>query len=261
MHHRTTILLVLALAGSAAALHAQTEQQWGAKTADLTRSELQALLGRLDDAAKSPGYSLPIRQRASAEAEFVRTRLASGDFGVGDRILLEVQSDTQPLRDTLTVREGPVLAVPRIGDVSLKGVLRSELQTYLSTQFARYIRNATVHASVLVRLTVQGQVARQGFYTVPAAGSVEDAVMAAGGPTPEADLEGMEIWRDDQLLLGGMDLQQALTAGRTLNQLNLRAGDRIVVPARHTSFFSGDMLRTVLVTVPSLLYLVTALRG
>lgn len=260
MHYRTTILLVLAFVVSAAALHAQAEQQWGAKTADLSRSDLQNLLGRLDDAAKSPGYSLPIRQRASAEAEFVRNRLAEGDFRVGDRILLEVQGD-QPMRDTLTVREGPILAIPRIGDVSLKGVLRSELESYLSTQFSRYIRNVTVHASVLVRLTVQGQVARQGFYTVPAGGSVEDAVMAAGGPTPDADLEGMEIWRDDRVILEGADLQQAITAGRTLNQLNLRPGDRIVVPARHTSVFSMDLFRTVLVTLPSLLYLFTTVRG
>lgn len=256
MHHRTIILLVLALAGSAAAVQAQTEQQWDAKTADLTRSELQALLGRLDDAAKSPGYSLPIRQRASAEAEFVRTRLASGDFRVGDRVYLEVQGD-QSLRDTLTVREGPLLAIPRIGDVSLKGVLRSELQDYLSTQFARYIRDVTVHGSVLMRLTVQGRVARQGYYTVPASGSVEDAVMAAGGPTSDANLEGMQIWRDKRVLLEGPALQQAITAGRTLNQLDLRSGDRIIVPSQQSSVFSLAAVRSVLVVLPSVLYVVT----
>lgn len=261
MQYRTTALLVLLLVGSTAALQAQAEQQWAAQTADLTRSELQDLLGRLGDAAKSPGYSLRMRQRASAEAEFVRGRLASGDFRVGDRVLVEIQADTSRLSDTLTVREGPVLAVPRLGDVSLKGVLRSELQDYLSTQIARFIRDVTVHASVLVRLTVQGEVVRQGFYTVPAGGSVEDAVMAAGGPTPKANLEGMEIWRDGRVLLRGADLQRAITAGSTLDQLDLRPGDRIVVPARQSNIFSMDAVRTLLVVVPSLLYLFTTRGG
>jgi polysaccharide biosynthesis/export protein len=163
----------------------------------------------------------------------------------------------QPSRDTLTVREGPLLAIPRIRDVSLKGVLQSELQTYLQTQLARYIRNVTVHASVLMRLTVQGQVARQGYYTIPAGGSVEDAVMAAGGPTPDADLEGMQIWRENHVLLEGTELQQAITEGRTLNQLDLRPGDRIVVPALHSSIFSMELVRSVLVLLPTVLYLVT----
>jgi protein involved in polysaccharide export with SLBB domain len=260
MHYRTAVLVALAFVASAGAVQAQAEQQWAAQTAELSRTELQSLLDRLDEAARSPGYSLPIRQRASAEAEFVRGRLSAGDFRVGDRVYLEVQGD-QPLRDTLTVREGPVLAVPQIGDISLKGVLRSELQTYLQTQFTRYIRNVTVHASVLMRLTVQGQVARQGYYTVPAGGSVEDAVMAAGGPTPDADLEGMQIWRGNRVVFEGTDLQHAITAGRTLNQLDLRPGDRIVVPTRHSSIFSMELVRSVLVLVPTVLYLFTSTRG
>lgn len=260
MHYRTAVLLVFAITGSAATLQAQVEQAWTAQTAHLSRSELQGLLDRLDEAANSPGYSLLMRQRASAEGEFVRARLAGGDFNVGDRISLDIEGQQQ-LRDTLTVAEGPIVTIPRIGDVSLKGVLRSELQQRLSTEVGQYIRGVTVHASVLVRLTVQGQVGRPGYFIVPANGSIEDAVMAAGGPTADADLEAMEIWRGDRVVLGGPELQQAITAGRTLNQLDLRAGDRIVVPARHARVLSWDVLRSVAFVLPSVIYLINAVGG
>ena len=82
------------------------------------------------------------------QAQVVRKRLAEGDFQPGHRILLFVDSDTA-LSDTFTVRADQKLLLPNLPEISLAGVLDSELQSYLETQLARYIRNPNVRAQAL----------------------------------------------------------------------------------------------------------------
>ena len=83
---------------------------------------------------------------------------------------------------------------------------------------------------------------RQGFYQIPADVRADDAIMAAGGPAPDADLKKVfvrrgttEIWTQDALL-------EAMRQGLTLDQLNLRAGDELVLDPRKrpggVSFFT-----------------------
>lgn len=249
------------LSGPAAPAAAQSPQSgldWDPGAAEMGRTELRALAERLEAAAVSPGYSAAIRKQAKEEVAFIRERLEEGDFQVGDRVVLSVQGNSV-LSDTLSVQPGRVLVLPQIGDVPLTGVLRSELQGYLSEQLAHYVQDATVRTQTLIRLAVLGEVARQGFYAVPAEGLVDDAIMVAGGPAPAADLDRVEIRRGERVLWAGEPLQQAIIAGFTLDQLNLRAGDRIVVPTREQGIFSGGVLRGLLVALPSVALLVSRL--
>ena len=55
--------------------------------------------------------------------------------------------------------------------------------------------------------------------------------MYAGGLDANADMENLHIERSGVVLWEGEELEQVLSEGRTLDQLNLRAGDQIVVPA------------------------------
>ena len=63
----------------------------------------------------------------------------------GDRIFLGIEGNV-PLLDTLPVSAGPKVTVPDIGDISLAGVLRSELPEHMKTQLARYVRDARVRS-------------------------------------------------------------------------------------------------------------------
>ena len=53
-------------------------------------------------------------------------------------------------------------------DISLQGVLRSELQDYLTTQLGKYIKRPEVQTTSLVRVAVMGSVNKPGFYQLPA---------------------------------------------------------------------------------------------
>jgi protein involved in polysaccharide export with SLBB domain len=185
----------------------------------------------LEAAAASAAYIGGVRDRARRDAELIRDRLANGDFRLGDRIFLVVEGETD-VPDSLTVENGPKITLPRMGQISLAGVLRSELEAHLTKELARYIHNPRVRATSLIRLSFLGGAGAVGFYTVPADMLLTEALMHAGGLAANADIDNMRIERSGVVLWEGEEIQTVLAEGRTLDQLNLRAGDQIVVPAQ-----------------------------
>ena len=159
-------------------------------------------------------------------------RAAQGDFDVGDQIQLQVEGDTV-LSRSYSVAAGPVLPLPVVGAIPLTGVRRADIETYLTQQLGRYLKDPVVHARVLVRLAVLGEVTNPGFYAVPSAAVVTDALMAAGGPTKDAKFSGASIERDGKGLYVGSAFQDAVSRGMTIDAMGLHTGDRIVVPRRH----------------------------
>src|SRR5438094_3937422 len=152
-------------------------------------------------------------------------------FQAGDRILLHVAGDSA-LTDTFTVVAGPALRLPDIGEISLAGVRRTDLEARLTQQLSRYIKDPVVQARALIRVSVVGEVTRPGFYAVPVDLVQPDALMLAGGATQRARVDRLLILRGDAPLWGGDRLQRAIAHGATLDQLGIQAGDRIQVPAQ-----------------------------
>lgn len=220
-------LAVLLLTGGTAA----AQQGWDPTGVQLTRSELEELLRRYEETASSSAYSSEVRAQARDEAALIRTRLDEGDLRVGDRIELTVEGQPD-LTSEFAVVAGRMLVLPAIGEVSVAGVLRSELQDHLSREIARYIRDPVVRARSLIRLEVIGAVGAQGFYTIPSDILITDALMQAGGPAANADIEKIRIERNRQVIWSSDRLRRAMQEGRTLDQLSIRAGDGIIIPER-----------------------------
>jgi protein involved in polysaccharide export with SLBB domain len=176
---------------------------------------------------------------------------------VGDRILLRVEGEQQ-LSDTFTVSPGPALVLPTVGELALKDVRRAEAERYLARELARFLREPVVHARVLVRLAVLGEVERPGFYAVPADAILTQAIMTAGGPTRDAKFSGLRIERDHAPVWSGDALQQSITRGLTVDQMRLRSGDLIVVPRRHNAAATAQVLG-ILLTIPAAIYGLTRL--
>ena len=91
-----------------------------------------------------------------------------------------------------------------------------------------------------------------GFYVVPADLLVQDALMIAGGPAGDANLEKMRIERGSTAILEGEMMQEAMRQGRTLDQLSLQAGDQVYLP-RKTAGHAGQFIRWGVVIASTLL--------
>ena len=223
--------LCVALVAVSAGFSAQSVLAQDARRAQATRAELEASIREIDQYASSSGYSGRVRDAKRREADLIRARLAEGDLQVGDRIELTVVGE-RAFSDTFSVGAGRMLTLPGIPDIPMRGILRSETQDYLSKVLSRYIRNPDVRVRTMIRLSVYGSVGKPGYYQVPADMLAGDAIMAAGGPAADADpskafvrREGVEIWPRGAF-------QDAIRGGLTLDQMNLRAGDELVIDPR-----------------------------
>jgi protein involved in polysaccharide export with SLBB domain len=195
-----------------------------------------------------------VKREIAVDAERVRSRLQNGDFRVGDRIDISVRGEPNfPV--TVTVEPGPMIVLDLFGDISLAGVLRSEIEEHLTEALGRFIRDPFVRATAQMRISVLGAVGNPGFYTVPAETLLGDVLMLAGGPgTP--DLDDLRIERAGQSLYEQAQVQEALREGLTLDQLNLQAGDQIVLPIPSTGNFFLGTLMPVLGALGSLSFLI-----
>lgn len=196
-----------------------------------SRSELQALAISTEQQA-SAATDAATRQQIQMQAATIRSRLRDGDFDVGDRILLTVRGDSM-INDTVTVRAGRMIRLTNLPDISLQGVLRSELEQYLTTQLTKYIKRPDIQTTSLVRVAVLGSVNRPGFYQLPADIALADAIMIAGGPNTNADVDKTTIKRGNDLVYSSVMLGQEVAKGATLDQLNIRPGDEIRIGERH----------------------------
>lgn len=202
-----------------------------------TRSELEAAAVQAD------------AQHRTSEAWLLRTRLQKGDFQEGDRIVVTLQG-IAAFNDTLVVRAGKILQFPRMDDLSLDGVLRSELPGRIAGHLARYLRDTTARVVPLVRLAVLGQVRAPGYYFVPADALLSDVMMRAGGPDGLADFGKIEIRRGSDVMWNANDVRTALADGMSVDRLHLRAGDEIEVGAkRQTNWLSATQIGVSLMSI------------
>jgi protein involved in polysaccharide export with SLBB domain len=173
-------------------------------------------------------------QHRTGEAFLLRTRLQKGDFQDGDRIVVEVEGNlllSKP--ETLIVRAGKRLELPRMADLQLEGVLRSEIVTRLTEHLSQYLREPTVRATPLVRVAILGAVQRPGYYYTAADIPLSDVIMKAGGPSTNADFGKVTVRRADEVIWDAKDTRTAMADGLSIDRLHMRAGDEIQISEQH----------------------------
>lgn len=252
--------LVLAAALSPISTRALNAQSTAAQSAPIPTPERispkRAMLRDAADNLERLGRSEKDGTKRSAylqQAGVIRKRLAEGDFQAGHRILLFVVGDSA-LSDTFTVRSDQKLQLPNLPEISLTGVLDSELQGYLATQLAQYIRNPSVRAQALLRVQVSGDVANPGFYAIRTDTPVSDVIMNAGGPSQSADMNKTELRRGSAVVVPRGGIQTAIQKELTMSDIGARPGDELYVPAKP----SGDRWQKIVAVSASIMGLVWA---
>ena len=237
---RISIPVIILSLAAAASLGAQTSTTVGPSYE--SRAHLEA---EIRDAEAS---------NRMVEASLLRSRLKTGDFQEGDRIVVVLESNPTAT-DTMQVRAGKILQFPRMAQVSLDGVLRSELNDALRSHLSKYLTNPDVRATPLLPLSVLGNVVHPGFFYAPADYLLRDLIMRAGGPAPDADVSKTEVRRAGRTIWNVKEVRAAFAEGLSLDRLHLRAGDEVYVPPQRHRF----QLTTVLGLVSAAAALTVAL--
>ncbi len=231
---RMLLLLLFALATPVAGQEGQAAAIIDPGSRLVTRAELEALLEDTRAIALSPAYSEEVRGQADAYIRLLEERLLRGDFRAGDRIIISLEAESAVV-DTFTVEPGPVVVLGDLGPISLDGVLRSELEEHMQEEVRRFVRTPQVAAKTLIRVNIMGSVRQQGSYYLPSNMLLDDALMVAGGPVGNVNLEEIEIRRGSaRTIWRGSPLESARMEGMTLDQLALQSGDEVQVPEDQT---------------------------
>ncbi|HEV8356276.1 MAG TPA: hypothetical protein VGQ17_05835 [Gemmatimonadales bacterium] len=225
---RVVLLLALAAAGAPARAPAQQRDDGIVDRPLATRPALEDLARRLEQGRGAVGDAGSLLSR-------VRARLTEGDFRSGDRIRIEVQGEPT-LTDTFAVSSDRALLLPAptVGSLPLAGVLRSEIEPQVTAWVKKFIAGpVVVRARPLLRLSVQGEVARPGIHAVPADAVLGEVLMAAGGTLNTSNMKKLRLEREGRPIWNGQDFQKALAEGRSVDAALLHDGDQIVVGRRN----------------------------
>ncbi|HYE06273.1 MAG TPA: SLBB domain-containing protein [Planctomycetota bacterium] len=125
------------------------------------------------------------------------------------------------------------LGVPEFGPVPVGGLTQSEAQVRVAELVRSFFKNAgavvAVERARAQAVTVVGEVVSAGYHSLPAGGTVIEALAAAGGPLPLGSVRAIRVSRagqDDQIL----DLYRLLLEGDGALLAPLPAGSVVFVP-------------------------------
>lgn len=199
------------------------------------RRELTALADSLQREIAKSGVSDRRRRAMQQDLEHQRQRLVTGDLAPGDRLLLRVfndaprQDSTGTRPDTVIISSESTIRVAGLPAISMRGVLRSEVESHLVGQITAVIRNARVSAVPLVSVGILGAVTRPGYFFVPVTASVTEAIMTAGGPSADADPNGLVYQRGGREHWNRATMAAASQQQVSLSSLGAEDGDVLVV--------------------------------
>ena len=137
-----------------------------------------------------------------ATAQQTATPAVSG-YILGSGDLLEVSVwGYADLTRTVAVRPDGQITVPLVGTVTASGVSVEDLTRVLTRAYGAFIKNPQVTVIVKefrsIRISVLGQVAKPGSYSLPPGSRVLEAISAAGGILNSALVKEVRVMRSNK---------------------------------------------------------------
>lgn len=174
----------------------------------------------------------PVTIQAQAE------RIKKGD-------LLEISVYGHPeLSKTVMVQQSGNVDYPLVANIPIDGMRLEEFQSVVSTQVARYLGERPIvtvwfSQTLNIVVTVLGQVNQPGQYPISKQATLQGAITRAGGFTPRAELDNVQILRKNSLgeaRRDTVDLTKFFLGGDLAQLPELENGDVILVPGMPGSY-------------------------
>lgn len=168
----------------------------------------------------------------------------AGSYRIGtDDVLAISVWDQRDLDQVVFVRPDGKISLALVGEVEAVGRTVAELAEQLTELYRRTIRGALVTVTVReIRsrpVFFVGGVARPGPIQLTQDLTLLQAISAAGGLLPAADLESIYVIRGSTRI--PVDLARMLQRGDVTQNLLLQPGDTIVVPLAESVFVQGEV--------------------
>ncbi len=176
------------------------------------------------------------------------------EISYGDEIEILVWQN-EDFNTRTTVTSNGTIAMPLIGEVVVAGKTKEELDRELTERLSKYIAGEIRLTITLVSkrdniISVFGAVSRAQNFPVVSEISLFELLTMAGGPTTDADLRYVKVYRrDSSPRYSTIDLNEYLEQGLLNHEIKIGPGDIVYIP-REENFvreFSGFLRDAVLV--------------
>lgn len=173
------------------------------------------------------------------------------EYRIGKEDVLTITFWQAPeLNTRVQVDRRGYITVPVIGSIKVEGMTTTELSKRIVDEisiFNKDITQATVTVEVPEsrKIYVLGSVLSPGKHTFQFIPDIWQAILEAGGISPEADLTNVQIIRGEMARKKGIsnevvDLRQALNLGRIESLPRLYPGDTIFIPSVRETAARGE---------------------
>lgn len=153
-------------------------------------------------------------------------------LGPGDEIIVNLWGNAELQQPYTIAKDGSIF--PRlVGKIFLQGMTFSAASQLIESRFRKIVpQNTQIDVQMgkarTIRITILGEVTKQGTYTLSAFNTALNALFRAGGITPIGNLRKIEIKRDGRTV-DVIDLYRYLQKGKQSSDVYLEDNDYIYV--------------------------------
>ena len=153
----------------------------------------------------------------------------------GDTLGVTVLGEPELTRRVVVSPQGS-LTLPLINEVQVANMSTTKAAETIAGLYKKYVKNPQVTVELAeaakLHVTVSGEVHSQGIHPIQSDAHLLDAITAAGGYLPTADLSKISVCHagSDQVMT--VDLNKFLVSGDTGANILLTPGDMIIVPSK-----------------------------
>jgi polysaccharide export outer membrane protein len=171
--------------------------------------------------------SIQATESGKAQSPSVASQPAdsAGALRAGDVIRVRIWREPD-LSGEFRVDEQGNAVFPKIGTVSVLGLQPDSLKARLIASYSSYLRNPAIEVVPLRRITILGGVRNPGLYPVDLTMTLADAFALAGGVSPDAKPDQVELVR------GGERTRFKISNETRIADTPVRSGDQLYVPTR-----------------------------
>ncbi len=153
-------------------------------------------------------------------------------LGPGDEVIVSIWGEAE-LQQSYTIAKDGSIFPSRAGKIYLQGLTFEAASRIISQKFRKIVPSATnidvqMGKPRTIRVTIVGEVKKQGTYTISAFNSALNALFRAGGLTDLGNLRKIEIQRDGHTI-DILDIYEYLSKGGRGETLYLEDNDFIYV--------------------------------
>jgi protein involved in polysaccharide export with SLBB domain len=221
--------------------------------------KLPTLLTSLIVAALLSGCSTTRSVQPDTRSSEISTRqavLTDDTYRIRPGDEIEILVWEQPSFNTLTiVSSNGLIAVPLVGELQVGGLTQDEFRRDLERRLSEYIRS-DLNLTISIRNTdslivpVFGMVTRPDNYPIVDQTSIFRILSSAGGPTPDANLKGVKVYKNNNPEgATTLDLTAYLESGQMNSpSIMINPGDIVYIPRKENAVRDmSEFLRDVVV--------------